>query len=170
MKDRGLYLTYIRHVITVQRVWRGALVSSTIVLFYFCPMMKKISPLFPIVQYLKGRMCVRCRLAAIIKLQAWIRMILARRRLARFFQSALVIQKSYRCYRCYSSFVLMKRAIVQCQSCVRGWLVRCLVSAELVARLLSSRQHLFNLWKHAFVPLSYRSVDGWQQYTDAVVF
>ncbi len=112
---------------------------------------------------MKGRMLVRCRFAAIIKLQTWIRMILASRHLARSFRAAIVIQKSYRCYRCYISFVLTKRAIVQCQSCVRGWLVRRSVSAELVTRMLIIRQHLVNLWKHAFVPLSYRSVRRWMK-------
>ncbi len=102
------------------------------------------------------------RREAIIKLQTWFRMVLARWHLATCLKSAVVIQKSYRCHRCYLSFVLMKQAIVRCQSCVRGWLVRRLVFEELTVRLESIRHHLFNLWKHAFVPLSYRYVDGWQ--------
>ena len=141
---RNNYKNYARHVILIQKVWRGYLARKAVKLMRRKQKIKAIASIHrrfsdPVQAKLmkKGRILrpipeikVENKLDAIICIQSYFRMHLQRRKYRILQQSAIIIQKNFK--RCHTRklFLLIRAAVIFIQSVFRGSHIRKHISSS----------------------------------------
>uniref|UniRef100_A0A7S4R4H9 UDENN domain-containing protein n=2 Tax=Ditylum brightwellii TaxID=49249 RepID=A0A7S4R4H9_9STRA len=91
------------------------------------------------------------------RLQGWLRGEIARRYFQRLKMAALMAQAFARGRKVRFAFKLVKDLVAKVQAQVRGYLTRKQVAIFREDRVMRYRLQIFELWKHARTPLTYRS-------------